>query len=101
MKKIFFFGALILALVPPASAWTPVPYGPPAVISAPDCPDGFTMDVHHRHEPAASGSVTRDGYPVLLKPNAERYYIMPQGMKIVDPVVVPGGCPMPDHVPAP
>ena len=83
-----------------AHAWTPVPYGPPAVINGSDCPSSFMMDVHHRHEPAQLGSVTRDGYPVMLGPKGEPRYIMPQGMELPDPVRLPGGHPLPDHVPA-
>ena len=84
--------ALLLCAVPggTALAWTSVPYAPPAVVNEPDCPSAFMMDVHHRHNPATPGSLTRDGYPVMLRANGKPWHIMPQGMPLPDPVVIQG-----------
>ena len=101
MRTLAFAACVVLlCLAAPALAWTPTPYGPPAVINQSDCPSSFMMDVHHRHNPAELGSVTRDGYPVLLTPKGKPWHIMPQGMPLPDPVRLPGGYPLPDHVPA-
>ena len=69
--------SLLAAL--PADALPPVPDPAPAVITVPDCGDGFTMDVRPRRNPEVLGTVTRDGYPVLLDRRGENHYINMSG----------------------
>lgn len=88
-----------LALAGAAFAAHPPVSAAPAVITVPDCGDGFTMDVRPRRNPEALGTVTRDGYPVLLDREGENRYVMPRGMVIHTPVILRGH-PLPDHVPA-
>ena len=88
--------SLLAAL--PADALPPVPDPAPAVITVPDCGDGFTMDVRPRRNPEALGTVTRDGYPVLLDRRGENHYILSRGADIPVPVVR-RGFPLPDCVP--
>lgn len=90
-------GALALAGAAFA-AHPPVP-AVPAVITVPDCGDGFTMDVRPRRNPEALGTVTCDGYPVLLDCEGQSRYVMPRGMVIHTPVIL-RGYPLPDRVPA-
>lgn len=70
----------------------------PAIITVSDCGDGFTMDVRPRRNPESLGTVTRDGYPVLLDRRGENHYILSRGADIQTPVVR-GGYALPDHVP--
>ena len=72
------------------AVWTPVPYAPPAVINEADCPSAFAMDVRPRRNPGTVGSVTADGYPVLLRPSEAAWYVMPQGMPLPAPVILRG-----------
>ena len=73
-----------------AAARASVPYAPPAVINEADCSSAFAMDVRPRRNPGSVGSVTADGYPVLLGPSGAAWYVMPQGMPLPDPVVLRG-----------
>lgn len=73
-----------------AAVRTPVPYAPPAVLNEADCPSAFAMDVRPRRNPASVGSVTADGYPVLLRPSGAAWYVMPQGMPLQAPVILRG-----------
>lgn len=73
-----------------AAARAPVPCAPPAVINEADCPSAFAMDVRPRRNPGTVGSVTADGYPVLLGPSGAAWYVMPQGMPLPAPVVLRG-----------
>ena len=73
-----------------AAARASVPYAPPAVINEADCPSAFAMDVRPRRNPGTVGSVTADGYPVLLRPSGAAWYVMPHGMPLPDPVVLRG-----------
>lgn len=92
--------------------WTNIPYDPPAVINDVDVPSAFMLDIHPHHNivgkryglktsPARDGamptnwggSLTPDGYPVLLDADGRRWYIMPQGMVIHSPVIMPSGYP--------
>ena len=58
----------------------------------------FILDVRPRRNPEALGTVTRDGYPVLLDRRGENHYILSWGADI--PVlVVRRGFPLPDCVP--
>ena len=61
--------ALLSAALATASVRALVPYAPPAVINESDCPSAFAMDVRPRRNPGSVGSVTADGYPVLLRPS--------------------------------
>ena len=95
---IFLAAALLLLEAEPSGALPPVSHAAPAVITAPDCGDGFTMDVRARRNPEALGTVTRDGYPVLLDRNGENHYILSRGMDIHTPVTC-NGYSLPDCVP--
>lgn len=90
--------SLFLLVAIPAGALPPVPDPAPAVITVPDCGDGFTMDVRPRRNPEALGTVTRDDYPVLLDRRGENRYILSRGVDIPVPVVR-RGFPLPDCVP--
>lgn len=103
MKRLAFRvpGALLacslsLLAAVPAGALPPDPV--PAVITVSDCGDGFTMDVRPRRNPEPLGTVTRDGYPVLLDRRGENHYILSRGADIPVPVVR-RGFPLPDCVP--
>ena len=105
MKRPSFrvLGAILLcSLSPlaaiPAGALPQVPDPAPAVITVPDCGDDFTMDVRPRRNPETIGTVTRDGYPVLLDRRGENHYILSRGVDIPVPVVR-RGFPLPDCVP--
>lgn len=101
MKKILAAGLVLPAfsalLRAPAlaSEWAHLPYEPPVIITEPDCPSSFMMDTHHRHNPEELGSMTRDGYPVMLGAAGESQYVMPRGMELTAPVLV-RGTPQPD-----
>ncbi len=102
MKSPISFALLIGTLflsAASAEALPPVPEPAPAVITVPDCGDGFTMDVRPRRNPEALGTVTRDGYPVLLDRQGENHYVLSRGADIPTPVVQ-RGYPLPDHVPS-
>lgn len=83
MKMVLLSAAL-------AAVWTPVPYAPPAVINEADCPSAFAMDVRPRRNPGSVGSVTADGYPLLLRPSGAGWYVMPQGMPLPTSVILRG-----------
>ena len=80
----------LLSAVLAASVRVPVPYAPPAVINESDCPSAFAMDVRPRRNPGSVGSVTADGYPVLLRPSGAAWYVMPQGMSLPAPAILRG-----------
>ncbi len=73
-----------------AAARASVPYAPPAVINEADCLSAFAMDVRPRRNPGTVGSVTADGYPVLLRPSGAAWYVMPQGMPLPTSVILRG-----------
>ena len=73
-----------------AAARASVPYAPPAVINEVDCPSAFAMDVRSRRNPGTVGSVTADGYPLLLRPSGAAWYVMPQGMPLPAPAILRG-----------
>ena len=73
-----------------AAARASVPYAPPAVINEADCPSAFAVDVRPRRNPGTVGSVTADGYPVLLRPSGAAWYVMPQGMPLPTSVILRG-----------
>lgn len=98
VSRTFLAGAFLLLAVMPSGAQPPVSAPAPAVITVPDCGDGFTMDVRPRRNPEALGTVTRDGYPVLLDRRGENHYILSRGADIQTPVLR-GGYPLPDFVP--
>ncbi len=81
---------LALLAVALTAARASVPYAPPAVINEADCPSAFAMDVRPRRNPGTVGSVTADGYPVLLRPSGAAWYVMPQGMPLPTSVILRG-----------
>ncbi|MBR1673170.1 MAG: hypothetical protein IJ702_09600 [Fretibacterium sp.] len=92
------FWALCWILALGASAACGFWGAPPAVINEPDCPSPFLMDVRPRHNLGRLGTVTRDGYPVWLNAAGEPGYIVPLGMRLMVPAVLPG-YPLPDCAP--
>ena len=95
---IFLIAVLLLLGARPSGALPPLPCPAPAVITVPDCSDGFTMDVRARRNPETLGTVTRDGYPVLLDREGANRFILPRGEKIHTPMSR-NGYPLPDYVP--
>lgn len=95
---IFLIAVLLLLGVRSSEALPPLPCPAPAVITVPDCSDGFTMDVRARRNPETLGTVTRDGYPVLLDREGTNRFILPRGEKIHTPMFRNGYL-LPDYVP--
>ena len=84
---------LLLLGVRSSEALPPLPCPAPAVITVPDC-----SDVRTRRNPETLGTVTRDGYPVLLDREGANRFILPRGEKIHTPMFRNGYL-LPDYVP--
>ncbi len=96
----FLFCAALSFTVLKAEAHEHVYYSVPGLISVPDCNDGFTMDVRPRRNPGAIGTLTGDGFPVMLDAGGNSHFIMPRGMKLPDVLLIPGVYePIPDLIP--
>ena len=86
MKRLFMllcFVSLLAASTARAAAPLPV------LITEPDCPDGFTMDLRPRSNPNTLGTLTWDGYPVLLERSGAVRYVIPHGDRLPDPLPFP------------
>lgn len=96
--RLLLSGLFLALATTPSGALPPTPEAAPAVIAVPDCTDGFTMDVRPRRNPESLGTVTRDGYPVLLGGKGENHYILSRGADIYTPTDRNGYL-FPDYVP--
>ncbi|NLL37263.1 MAG: hypothetical protein GX256_07060 [Fretibacterium sp.] len=82
--------SLVLMFSSAALAFAPWPFSDPALIAHPDCGNSFTMDLRPRRNPQTLGTLTADGYPVLLdRQGVKGHYVMPRGSDLPNPVRVP------------